>query len=224
MNAVQINDNLMSLTLFEVRMETCSRVTTRAIAFWILVLLQISAQTAAAQGWNLPAELNDKNTKVGFQVDSTWHLIHGTTKGVTGKAWLENENDPSSVRAKVSLPVNSFNTDNSSRDSRMREVMQADKFNEVVFELVSLGEGCSPTALESLPECRVAGHGRITIRGVTHEVDLPMVVKLKAGTYQVAGTAKIKWPDFGVEDPSILVARLAKEVEVHFAVALAKAS
>lgn len=203
-------------------MKTSSTTVLGALLAWVLISTHSGIVPVQAQSWNLPAELNDTNTKVGFQVDSTWHLIHGTTKNLSGRAWLENESDPTSVRARVIFPVRAFDTDNSSRDSRMREVLQADKHGEVLLELLSLGEGCSPTALEALPECSVKGHAKLSIRGITHELDLPLRVKHAGDGYEISGKAKIQWPDFGVEDPSILVARLAKEVEIHYTVSLAK--
>ena len=202
-------------------MKTSSTKVTRAWVIGISIAAYFGVATAQAQSWNLPAELNDSNTKVTFQVDSTWHLIHGTTKKLSGRAWLENENDPASVRARLAIPVNAFNTDNSSRDSRMKEVLQAEKHAEVLLELLSLGEGCSPTALEALPECSAKGHAKLSIRGITRELDLPLRVKRIGEGYEISGKAKIEWPEYGVEDPSILVARLAKTVEVHYSVSLA---
>ena len=104
----------------------------------------------------------------------------------------------------------------------MKEVLQAEKHAEVLLELLSLGEGCSPTALEALPECSAKGHAKLSIRGITHELDLPLRVKRVGEGYEISGKAKIEWPDYGVEDPSILVARLAKAVEIHYSVSLPK--
>ena len=208
-------------------METCSNSFSKFLSVWMLLSMALASvalggSSAAAQSWNLPVDVSDKNAKAGFEVDSTWHLIHGTTKNLSGRVWLENENDPSSVRGRIVIPVSAFDTDNSSRDSRLREGLQADKYAEVTVDILSLASGCSPAALESRPECHSTVHARLSIRGVVREVTLPILIKRSGERYDVTGEVKIRWSDFGVEDPSILVARLAKEVKIDFGLALSK--
>jgi hypothetical protein len=115
-------------------------------------ILLLSCQVAAADSWNLPQELNDQNTQVTFAVDSTWHMVHGVTSGLAGKVWLADPKNQASLKAEIRIPVARFNTDNASRDERLREVMAAKEYQEVVLRLNS-GPDCSITQGE-LSECR----------------------------------------------------------------------
>ena len=94
--------------------------------------------------WNLPAHITDDQISVSFEVDSTWHLVHGTTSGVTGDVWLANPNDPHSVRARIVFPILNFHTNKESRDLRLLEVVHADRFSVVTFSVLSMSANCNP--------------------------------------------------------------------------------
>ena len=68
----------------------------------LLIPLSSQAETKLAS-WNLPVELTDKNTTVKFEVDSTWHMVHGTTAHISGNAKLLKPEDPSSVNVNLSI-------------------------------------------------------------------------------------------------------------------------
>jgi hypothetical protein len=78
------------------------------------------AAPCLAASWNLPQDLRDENTKVEFLVDSTWHVVNGSTAGIRGRAWLQTPSDYRSIRAELRFPVGGFNTGNERRDRRLR--------------------------------------------------------------------------------------------------------
>ena len=173
-----------------------------------------------ADAWNLPSALNDNNTTVTFEVDSTWHLVHGTTRGVSGKVWLESPKDFRSIRAELSLPVKSFDTDSESRDERLLEVMAAEQFPNVSFVANAAPNLCDPTTVTESSPCKADLLGTLTIRNVAKPVAIPVTVESKAGHYTIKGALSVQWADFGVEDPSILIAKLDPTVVVSFSLGL----
>jgi polyisoprenoid-binding protein YceI len=181
-------------------------------------ILLLSCQVAAADSWNLPQELNDQNTQVTFAVDSTWHMVHGVTSGLAGKVWLADPKNQASLKAEIRIPVARFNTDNASRDERLREVMAAKEYQEVVLRLNS-GPDCSITQGE-LSECRGELLGSLEIRGVSKDLRLPYLIKKDGEHYLVSGELSLMWGSFGVEDPSILIARVDPEVTIKYQVRL----
>lgn len=173
--------------------------------------------TVHAETWKLPQSISASNTEVRFEVDSTWHLVKGIAKEVKGKVWLARSNNPLSVRAEVILPVNAFDTDSKARDSKMRKVMHATEFPDVVFKLDrDIPELCAPRQVKPDLPCQTALKGSLAISGVTTAIDLPITITNKRTEYQISGALPIHWEEFNVEDPSILIAKLAPVVNVSF--------
>ena len=166
--------------------------------------------------WNLPAEVSDKNAEVTFEVDTTFHVVHGKTSGIHGKVWLENTSDPTSIRGEMGVPVKSFFTDNSSRDETLRESMAEPKFPEVALK-VERSEGlCTPAELQTKESCEGFLVGTLQIHGVSQVFKFPISVKRVGADYQVSGEFIFPWTSFGVEDPSIFIARVNKNVKIKY--------
>lgn len=169
-----------------------------------------------AQQWQMPCHLSDANTSVQFEVDSTWHKIVGKVKDFNGEAWLSNDKDPNSVRAKIKFPVIGFDTDSQSRDEELRHDMHSDVFPNVEFELLRVDDICSPIDLDQGKVCNISLFGNLSISGVQKEVTIPGTILLDKNTYKVSGSFPVKWGEFGVEDPSILIAKLDPIAFVKF--------
>jgi len=190
------------------------------IAFATVFNFVCCVMQAAAQSWNLPQDITDNNTKVTFEVDSTWHLVEGKTSKLSGKVWLDKPADPKSVRALIHFPVRAFDTDGEGRDERMREVMAAESYPEVAFEALGVDGLCSPSELQTVTSCAALLYGKLTIRGVSKEVLIPINVSRLGTAFKIAGKQELKWGEYGVEDPSIFIAKLKPVVTVSFEVEL----
>lgn len=179
-----------------------------------------SARGEDGNSWYLPTELSTKNTEVRFELDSTWHTVYGRLKTLSGRVSLEDSKDPSSARFELSFPVSSFDTDNGSRDEEMREVMAAAKFPDVTFRSSGGRLTCTPQAVKASGSCEDKLSGVLTIRGMSKLVEIPVRIQTSGTGYEVSGRLPIRWGEFGVEDPSILVAKVAPIVSVIFRVEL----
>ncbi|RIL10476.1 MAG: hypothetical protein DCC75_04285 [Proteobacteria bacterium] len=175
---------------------------------------------SSASSWFLPLTVADGNTRLKFEVDSTWHTVHGKVSGVMGEIKLQEAEDPTSIQAHLEFPVQAFDTDNSSRDSRLREVMAEQEFPVVVFDANGLKRSCTPALVLRDGECRDELTGKLKIRAVSKEVVVPIVISGNPTGFHVRGEFSINWPEFGVEDPSILIASVDPVVVVHFQVDL----
>lgn len=184
------------------------------VAFALLCV--VTLDTAHSETWNLPTELHDSNTTVTFVVDSTWHTVHGTTKNIGGQVYLRDPKDPLSVVVDLRVPVTLFDTDSDLRDDRLREVMASQAFPEVRFVSTRLSPECEPSIVTKDGSCRGVLSGKLTIRDVTKEVSLPLLIRDTANGYRMEGTLAIRWADFHVEDPSILIAKLDPVVTISY--------
>lgn len=191
---------------------------------WTLLLCMACPRPLSADpvkwGWDLPQPISDSNTKITFEVDSTWHLIKGETAGIAGRVWLANPRDELSIRARFDLPVARFDTDGEMRDERMREVMDSEHAPYVSLSLDSLRPSCDPASFSASQSCPVELAVKLTIRGTERPMTLHGTLQKHGSDVVLAGESRFSWLDFGVEDPSILVAKLDPEVAVTYSVTI----
>lgn len=190
--------------------------------FFIALLPLVTTDTALAETWDLPVNLDDKNTIVTFVVDSTWHTVHGTTKDISGSVKLRDPKDPLSIEVDLRIPVRLLDTDSELRDDRLREVMASELFPEVRFTSTRLGKECDPTIVTREGSCSGSLSGTLTIRDVTKDIALPTVVRDTAHGYRIEGSIDLRWEDFHVEDPSILIAKLDPVVTITYQTSIPK--
>jgi polyisoprenoid-binding protein YceI len=170
--------------------------------------------------WNLPATLTTKNTNITFEVDSTWHTVHGKVKQLEGVAKSFQPSDPSAVQVVVSFPVTAMDTDNSSRDEKLYSIMASDQHPKVVFEASRLDGGCSPLSLGEREVCKGVLNGHLSIRGVKKSLQLPVEIARSTKGFKVVGKVTFNWLEYGVEDPSFILAKVDPMVTVRVKVSL----
>lgn len=192
----------------------------KSILTFFICTLFITLDAQAQNFWNLPIEISDSNTTISFNVDSTWHMVKGTTKNIKGQAWLGDKKDFRSIKGEVTLKVADFDTDSRSRDKRMREVMHADDYPDVRFIIKSVDKICDPQSLEIGQSCETILNGKLTIGNTAQELLIPAQTARNLSGYTVSGEAKLRWADYGVEDPSIFIAKLKPDVTITFSVKL----
>jgi polyisoprenoid-binding protein YceI len=160
---------------------------------------------------------------VHFKVDSTWHLVEGSTAGIEGNAWLADPTDELSVRATINFPVARFSTGGGMRDERMREVMDEEHSHYVTLAVDSLTPKCSEQKFQQTRECTVDVHSRLSIRGSERSMLLKGRLRGTTEAIEFSGEVEFSWLDFGVEDPSILIAKLEPTLRVEYWVRLPRA-
>ncbi len=181
------------------------------------LLLPRLAFAEESLSWILPQVLSESNARVSFEVASTWHLVHGEAGGINGRVWLKDDSDPMSIQSEIHFPVKRFDTQGKLRDSKLREVMAAERFPEVIFKTSAIQGGCSPLQIAQKSKCEGALVGSLNIRGVEKQVELPYTISIQQDEFVIEGRYSFQWADYGVEDPSILIAKLDKTVTVKFA-------
>lgn len=166
-----------------------------------------------------PIILNDQNTTVNFEVDSTWHMVHGKTSQIKGELFLEKPEQISSLKGQIVIPVVSFNTDNSSRDKKLLLVMAASQFPDVQLEVINTKNLCEPNQVaqgELGNSCLGEVEAQLQIRDVNQKINFPIKLEKNANGVFVSGHFILNWKDFNVEDPSILIAKVKAEAKVSF--------
>jgi polyisoprenoid-binding protein YceI len=189
----------------------------RRLFFVLAILVSLgSSSQSFGQSWKLPHQINDSNTNVTFEVDSTFHLVQGKTSGITGSVKQSDTSDPLSIEVDLAIPVASFDTDWDSRDEKLAHVMAAQEFQTVIFKSSRLSPSCHPLRIAHEQRCTGTLEGTLTIRDVTKPVSLPAEIVREGNRDKISGKLTIAWAEYNVQDPSILIAKLDPSVTIAY--------
>lgn len=178
----------------------------RSIPAAFALFLAIGSPLRAAE---LTFRLDPAASSVSFTLGATLHTVLGTFRFKEGEVRVE----PASGRLEGRFVVDakSGESGNEGRDKDMHEeVLESGKFPEIVFVPKRL-EGTFDPARPG----RVTVHGKLTLHGADHP--LAVSVDLEpgpAGKLTARCTFTIPFVAWGLEDPSVFVMRVEKEVKV----------
>ncbi len=184
-----------------------------------LLLFASDALCQEAPTWKLPIEVNDSNTKVEFNVDTTWHVVTGKISGTSGFVKPGEAGIPRSIAAEIHFPVAKFDTGWDMRDESLHEHMAKEEYPEVVLTAGSIGSLCAEELAAEKP-CTTTLAAKLKIRDVEKEISLPIEIKQEGENIVVSGDYTLQWAEYNVEDPSILVAKVDPEVTISYSLEL----
>jgi len=122
------------------------------------------------------------------------------------------------LQGKVDFSLASLDTGLSLRDRHMKEkYLEVEKFPKSTFEIL---EGTLPAELISneAAEAEVILKGKLTLHGVTRELNTAAKVKKKGPAYEIQAPLEVKLPDFQIEIPTFAGITVAEDVkiDIHF--------
>jgi polyisoprenoid-binding protein YceI len=184
----------------------------------VLFIVFVAAMTFGRAGSGEAGEhvFSLENAKIGFHLDSTLHVVHGTARKFNGKVKIPRNLDPKGYSAEITISVKDMNTAHEERDKKMHETcFEADKNPDIIFRSTEFRN--FPARLEKEKEFEFSLVGDLTIKGITKSVTIPVKVKYRADGYRFYGTVWLNYlQDFNIPDPSVFIFRVAKKVEVFF--------
>jgi polyisoprenoid-binding protein YceI len=177
----------------------------------LLAAMLLVCSPRARGGDAIPAmvELDPAATRVAFTLQTTWHTVEGGFDLKRGSLTL----DPATGKAEGLIVVDaaSGKSGNGNRDAAMREdVLESSLYPEIRF---------TPQRFEQLDsttdEVHLAVHGMLALHGADHEVTLPVVARTVGDRVTFTTRFPVPYVDWGLKDPSLLIARVAKEVAIE---------
>ena len=171
------------------------------------------AMLAIALGSNAPAteltvELDPENTLVSFRLKATLHSVHGTAKATSGSLALDIETGE--MTGEVVIDAVSAETGNKKRDKKMHsKVLRSAEHSRIVLRPRRL-DGDFATSGPS----DVTLLGDMVLLGQPHEISIPLQVEIVDDRFTASAVFEIPYVEWGLEDPSTFVLRVAKEVQV----------
>jgi polyisoprenoid-binding protein YceI len=184
-----------------------------AMLLIIGALCQIGSSVAYAQSHYT---IKTKDSAVKYFMEHPMHKWDATSKSATGIVDLDS--DLTASKISVTIPITSFDSDNSNRDSHMAEVVESYIYQDVSFLSTKIitesytGENHHKTGSWNV-------EGNITFHGVTKKVILPVAVMLEGNTLNATGELELKLTDFGIELPSLLMLPVKDWIRITFRIA-----
>lgn len=170
-----------------------------------LVLLAVLPSAAAER----VLTFDPGSSSVRFTLDATLHTVHGTLKVTRGRVRFDAVPGPAS--GEVVVDAVSGATGNDGRDKKMHEqVLLSAKYPEIVF-----------VPRQTSGDLPASGKGTLTVDGVMrvagteHAVTLPLQVEVEGATVRVTSTFQVPYVAWGLDDPSVFLLRVGKEVAVE---------
>ena len=147
-------------------------------------------------------------SEVHFTLTDTLHTVHGTFRVQKGEISF----NPRTGETGGTIVVDALSgtSGNATRDKRMsREELKAESFSTVTFAPTRFTGTFQPTGDSALTV-----HGNFTILGAAHEIDVPLQVQVNASQLHAVGTFVVPYVKWGLKDPSNLMIKVNKEVQI----------
>ncbi|WP_251940568.1 YceI family protein [Salinibacter ruber] len=179
------------------------RVALRAAALLpLLIAGLVGLAGAPAQAQQVAATIDSTASLVHYTGTAPLHSWRGTSRSVQGKFVLRPRR-PDSSRAVIRIPVASFDSGNSTRDSGMRDVTEADAYPFVTFR----GTDFSPLTWGRGASGYRGGwavSGELTFHGRTHPLRDTVSVEVAGDTVRARAGFDVSLTRFDVERPGFM--------------------
>jgi polyisoprenoid-binding protein YceI len=184
-----------------------------ALALALLVMaapIQVAGQAAnPAPANQLALVLDPAQSKVHWTLGATAHTVHGTFNVKSGTLRL----DPSTGKASgeiVALATSGESGDDS-RDKKMHtEVLESDRFPDIVFRPDRVDGKVSPSGHNS-----VQLHGTLNLHGADHELTVAAEADFTADRWKGTASFTIPYVEWGLKNPSNFFLRVDRSVNIE---------
>jgi polyisoprenoid-binding protein YceI len=171
-----------------------------------VLIVTLVAAPGAAQQFDLV--FDPARTVIEFTLDATLHKVHGTFELARGTVLY----DPATgeVSGSIVIDASSGDTGNDKRDRDMHsKVLESDTHPTIEF-VPELVVGDFPAAGNG--DVKVVGSFRLG--GREHPLEIPLDLTVTGADVEIRGQFEVPYVEWGLEDPSKFVLRVAKEVGV----------
>jgi polyisoprenoid-binding protein YceI len=171
------------------------------------VLLVLSL-AAAARAEPRSLALDPATTEITFLLGATGHDVHGVLHLASGTLGFDPEGG--TAWGEIAIDAKRAESGNAKRDKTMhKKVLESAAHPLIVFRAERL-EGT--VALDGESSFRILG--KVTLLGVEHPLELPVRATISGGQVDASATFPVPYVEWGLHDPSMMVLRVAKSVDV----------
>ena len=175
----------------------------------LFLILQSAPAQAAAYSFS------QASGTVGFDATASLHSFKGKAKAFSGTF------DPEAGTGTLTVDATSMSTGLGPRDTKMHGFcLESKTFATITFTVTGV-EGAADGLKSGEGSGRVTLKGSLKIRDATKSVSVPADYAYDAGELRLSGSYKMKWTDYNVPDPSIIISTLYPDMVVKFDVKMA---
>ncbi len=195
----------------------------------ILVLIIIQVYLVKAQDAPQYKYIISSESKLWIEGTSTLHGYKCVAKEIIGSFIMKemiSDSTPigfsnAAIAGIVQIPVLSIDSGKGKMDKKMRKLLKADDYPEIIFELTNLEVTASPETGKAQVQLKTLGN--VKVAGVEKTIALEVIGNLEPnGTIRFAGSKKLLMTDFNIKPPTMFFGRLktGNEITVYFEIAL----
>ena len=167
----------------------------------------------AAGGTTIPTAATDPvgtwtvgtGSSAGYRVEENFSVggtktAVGRTDKVTGTLTLAKGGSGFTAKVAITVDMASVSSPESRRDNQLKtRGIQTSTFPTATFvaDAIVIPAGATSGKVD------VVAKGKLTLHGVTKDIDVPVSAQLNAGQLQILGKASISNADYGIEAPNI---------------------
>ena len=178
-----------------------------ATTFLLVACLASPPTLSAAE---IVFEVNTAQSRVAFTLPSLLHNTHGTFRVKRGRLRLEPTNG--AVSGECVVDATSGNSGNRTRDYRMhREILESNRYTEIIFSPAQVRG-----SVDLQGESQVEVDGTFTMHGASHPMTATVVIRMAGDSFTASTHFLVPYIQWGMRDPSTLVLRVGKQVEINF--------
>jgi polyisoprenoid-binding protein YceI len=182
----------------------------------VTVIGGLIPMSAAIAGEDAPQwfRIDPLASRVWFDADARLSSFRGETQQVDG-SWRQWPGVPPRIAdARVSIAAASLATGNAERDADMRQdFLEVATFPTIEFAVTDL---LTPQPTVNPAEWDLILRGKLTVHGVTREVQVPTTVSLGAGRLTARGQVHLDMRDYNIRVPRLFLVPMKSEVLVGF--------
>ncbi len=210
-------------------MKTRSRFPGRRLVAAAAGALALAALTSAAHAGARSFAINSTgSSRVTFESDAPVENIVGVTTAVSGTLGVDLAAPDKGATADVAVDLSKVKTGIDKRDEHMRskDFLDTAQYPTAAFQLTRIEIKGDPQAAGG---ATATGYGKLTIKGVTKDVTVPVTVSFRklddqlkklgfAGdVLRVTGALTIQLSDYGIKVPEMLGQKVSNTVEITVA-------
>lgn len=181
----------------------CTRVKTKKI--WVAVKAAADTTIPAAAADPVGTWTVGTGSSAGYRVEEDFSVggtktAVGRTSNVTGTLTLTKAGSGFSAKVAMTVDMASLTSPESRRDGQLKtRGIQTNTFPTATFtaDVIAVPAGATSGKVD------VVAKGKLTLHGVTKDIEVPVSAQMNGGQLQILGKAPISNADYGIEAPNI---------------------
>ena len=174
-----------------------------------LSLLFVSGAFAQHQTFTV----NPDTSQVAFALGGNMHHVNGTFHVQSGS--IDFDRTAKTISGSVVVSAGSGESGDKSRDKKMHtDVLDVAHYTDISFVPKSYQGTIAPTG-----DSTIQVSGVFTLHGTPHDLTVPMQLHIEGRVLRAQTHFTVPYVQWGLKDPSIFIAKVAKEVDLDLTLA-----